>query len=702
MFRFIVAVFFVFVLSSFLWLDEVHDWRWGIPVNSAPGLDTLPKTKIPQLLDFHHQSAEPEGPDQQRAEPTELRIPPPDELRRSGLAEPAIESSRSADPDGTVASLDVHPNQDSQALSAEIGAAAKASADAESSGKDSDKPPSERASVNEGIVSSHGSEPSPPPSPDYINELAGTLQTGSTANPVVETSPKLPDAASAGQPSTVQVGEQPSTAQASDSASADFDRSGQAPDSGESALPKQGKVAGLHTAEVKATDTESSSSAKLANPPSSLIAGPASVPDDPINDVARKPEVSDPQSLVGRSATTDALADPQLSTKVVAQASNPDAVKASVRGVSDKEIRFGIVAPFSGSAKELGRQMKLGIETAFGVANAAGGVHGRQLKLFSADDGYEPSRTGEAMKQLWENDRMFGSVGNVGTPTAAVALPFALEHKMLFFGAFTGANLLRMIPPDHYVFNYRASYVEETEAAVRYLVKVRGIQPREIAVFAQQDAFGDAGYEGVAKAVRSLRGGSSEPILRLNYKRNTVDVTEAVTSLRSRKAMVKAVVMVATYRAAANFIEKTRERYPHLIYTNVSFVGSTALADELMLQGAKFADGVIVTQVVPAVNGYSRAILEYRSALAKYFPGEAPDYVSLEGYITAKLLIEGLKRAGPQLDTEVLIDALENIRDLDLGLGTTLNFGPSEHQASHKVWGTQLDAAGHFKPIDLE
>src|SRR3954463_7825552 len=379
-----------------------------------------------------------------------------------------------------------------------------------------------------------------------------------------------------------------------------------------------------------------------------------------------------------------------------------DASSVSIRGVSDKEIRFGIVGPFSGSAKELGRQMKIGIETVFSLVNDSGGINGRQLKLFSADDGYEPSRTGGAMQQLWDNQQIFGVVGSIGTPTATVALPFALERRMLFFGAFTGANLLRQVPPDHYVFNYRASYSEETEAAVRYLVRVRGLQPNEIAVFAQQDAYGDAGYEGVAKAVRSLRSGDTQPIIRLNYKRNTVDVADAITQLRSHKASIKAVVMIATYRAAANFIEKTRDRYPKMIYTNVSFVGSTALSQELVLQGERFADGVIITQVVPAVNGYSKAVLDYKKALAKYFPGETPDYVSLEGYIAAKILIEGLKRVGPELNTDKLVDSLEAIRNFDMGLGTILNVGPSEHQASHKVWGTQLDKSGHFNAIELE
>jgi branched-chain amino acid transport system substrate-binding protein len=207
----------------------------------------------------------------------------------------------------------------------------------------------------------------------------------------------------------------------------------------------------------------------------------------------------------------------------------------------------------------------------------------------------------------------------------------------LFFGAFTGAGLLRNDPPDRYVFNYRASYAEETAATVHYLVKVRQLKPEQIAVFAQQDAYGDSGFVGVAKAVRSL-GGNDSTILRLNYQRNTVDVDEAVAQLHAynsnkSRIPIKAVIMVPAYRAAAKFIEKTRDLYPDMIYTSVSFVGSTALANELMLLGKKYATGVIVTQVVPAVDGHSSLVIDYKNALAKYFPGEAPDYVSLEAIL---------------------------------------------------------------------
>src|SRR5262249_52342583 len=219
--------------------------------------------------------------------------------------------------------------------------------------------------------------------------------------------------------------------------------------------------------------------------------------------------------------------------------------------------------------------------------------------------------------------------------------------------------------------------------------------------FAQEDGYGDSGFVGVSKAIRSLRGSDAGSILRLNYKRNTVDVDDAVARLRQNKN-IRAVVMVPTYRAAAKFIEKTKDLYPGMIYTNVSFVGSTALAEELMLLGKKYAEGVIVTQVVPAIEGYSSLVLEYKAALAKNFPGETPDYVSLEGYVAGGLLAEGMKRAGPQLDPERLVAALEPRRDCHPGLGTSLSSGRTEPRAPQRVGGPQPAQAGRSQPIDLQ
>ncbi|MGO8968667.1 MAG: ABC transporter substrate-binding protein [Myxococcaceae bacterium] len=369
-------------------------------------------------------------------------------------------------------------------------------------------------------------------------------------------------------------------------------------------------------------------------------------------------------------------------------------------GVSDTEVLFGMAAPFSGASKELGRQMKVGLEVAFALANTAGGVHGRQLRLLTLDDGYEPSRTAEVMRDLAEKRGVFGFVGNVGTPTAVVALPYALGRKMLFFAPFTGAPLLRKDPPDHTVFNYRASYLEETAAIVRYLVEVRRLRPDQIAVFAQNDSYGDAGYQGVLRKLRQLRRDPAA-VLKVTYERNTTDVANAVARVLERKGL-KAVVMVSTYRAAARFIEQVRTQRPAMLFTNVSFVGSEALAEELVQLGPRFAEGIIVTQVVPLPTSRSTAVLHYQEALARYAPGEKPDFVSLEGYVDGMVLVEGLQRAGRALTTERLVQTLEDIHGLDLGLGATVSYGPSEHQGSHKVWGTVLDRTGNYQSLDLE
>jgi branched-chain amino acid transport system substrate-binding protein len=138
------------------------------------------------------------------------------------------------------------------------------------------------------------------------------------------------------------------------------------------------------------------------------------------------------------------------------------------------------------------------------------------------------------------------------------------------------------------------------------------------------------------------------------------------------------------------------------VFTSVSFVNSDALAEALRELGPKYASGVIVTQVVPFFGSGATGVLEYRERLAKHFPAEQPGFVSLEGYIVARALCAGLEKAGPDLTTEKFVDALEGIRGLDFGIGTRISFGPSEHQASHKVWAATLDGQGQFRDLELE
>jgi len=369
--------------------------------------------------------------------------------------------------------------------------------------------------------------------------------------------------------------------------------------------------------------------------------------------------------------------------------------------VAGDEVLVGMCGPFSGVAKELGTQLKIGLDVAFAQANEAGGVAGRRVRLVALDDAYDPARTATCMKELVEKRKVFAMVGNVGTATAAVAVPYANEKGILFFGALSGAASLRNDPPDRYVFNYRASYAEETAAIVRYLVDVKRVDPMRIAVFAQDDAFGEAGFSGVAKAMRRYKRDPSK-LLRVSYKRGTADVDEAVKAVKKVAGQVKAVVMVATYKPAARFIEKLKDAGLDAVFTTTSFVGSNELAEELVQLGPRYAEGVIVTQVVPAPTSNASAILKYREQLKKHAPGEKPDFLSLEGWLVGRLFLEGLQRAGKALTTDSAIDALEGIRGLDLGIGVPLGFSPSEHQASHRIWGTAMDAKGAFSVIELE
>ena len=380
---------------------------------------------------------------------------------------------------------------------------------------------------------------------------------------------------------------------------------------------------------------------------------------------------------------------------------NQAAMLPLAQGVTATTITFGTTTVYSGPSRDLGQNMVLGIRTCFQATNEAGGVHGRKLELLVLDDGYEPERALANMEELFESRKVFAVIGNVGTPTAKVTVPYALEHQYLFFAPFSGASLLRREPPDRYVFNYRASYGDETAAMVTYFVEVKEIAANQIAVFAQNDAYGDDEFHGVVRALRHY-GVHEADILRVNYDRNSLQVSEAVEQIAKHADRLRAVVMVPTYAVAARFIQQLKSRRLDLLFGVVSFVGSDMLAQELRAIGPEYAKGVIVTQVVPHYESSATGVLRYRKLLAKHFPEARPSFVSLEGFIAAECLVEGLRQAGPQLTTERLIDAFESIHDLDLGIGPIIRFGPSRHQASTKVWGTVFNDSAELRILDLD
>ncbi|MCZ6732140.1 MAG: ABC transporter substrate-binding protein [Gammaproteobacteria bacterium] len=358
-------------------------------------------------------------------------------------------------------------------------------------------------------------------------------------------------------------------------------------------------------------------------------------------------------------------------------------------------IRLGMTAALSGPAQSLGTGMKIGIESYFDRVNWDGGVYGRKLELIVMDDGYVPEAAMRNMHALIDEEKVLAVLGNVGTPTAKVTVPIATNKKTLLFGAFTGAGLLRPTPPNRYIVNYRASYLQETAAMVRGLLK-QGILPYQIAIFTQNDAYGDAGYTGVMRGLEAAGYRQGHQLPHGRYERNTLNVEQGLLKILEAPIKPRAIIMIGAYAACAKFIRIARRALPETIYLNVSFVGSMALKNALGPDG----EGVIVTQVVPHFESDVSLTREYYRDFKDYAPEADPGFVSLEGYIVARIFIEGLRRAGPDVDRESIIDALLGIKNLDIGLGTPIRYTKELYQGSQRVWPTVI-RNGRFESFDF-
>lgn len=354
----------------------------------------------------------------------------------------------------------------------------------------------------------------------------------------------------------------------------------------------------------------------------------------------------------------------------------------AIRAQGDR-IVLGQSAPFTGPAAQLGIQFHLGAKLYFEQVNAFGGVARRQIDLVNLDDGYEPERCVENTRKLIGKDA-FSLFGYIGTPTSVAALPLATAAKVPFFGPFTGAMALRK-PGNRYAFHLRASYNDETALIVRQLTAL-GL--KKIAVFYQNDAYGKAGLDGVNLALGQL---DLKPTALATVERNSVDVAAAVKTLTS--AAPDAIVQIGAYKACAAFIRTARKAGYGGTFYNVSFVGTQALADELGKVGA----GVVVSQVMPSPYSAARPITrEFIEAVRKGGADYQANFSSMEGYLAAKVLVDGLKRAGNRPTRDSLIVGLESMNDESYG-GFSVSFSPTDHVASKFVELSMLIGDGRVR-----
>jgi ABC-type branched-subunit amino acid transport system substrate-binding protein len=354
----------------------------------------------------------------------------------------------------------------------------------------------------------------------------------------------------------------------------------------------------------------------------------------------------------------------------------------SVAGfASSQEIVLGQSVALTGPAQELGKEMQLGAKLYFDRVNADGGVRGKKIVLRTLDDGYEGDRAAANTTKFVEAGDVLALFGYVGTPTSLPSIKIATEARIPFFGAFTGAQGLRE-PFNRYVFNVRASYFDETEAIVRHMTQGGATK---IAVFYQNDSYGQAGLAGVERALskRNLKVHAKGTV-----ERNTVAVQAAVDAMAAAKPEV--IVMISAYTSCAEFIKQAKARGITTQFVNVSFVGTRALAKAL----GPDADGVLISQVMPPPTAKKYAVVRDYLAAIESVKAE-PSYTSLEGYVAARIIVEALRRGGDS-SRENLIKSLEAIRSLDLG-GFTASFSADNHNASKFVELTVLGRDGKVR-----
>ena len=355
----------------------------------------------------------------------------------------------------------------------------------------------------------------------------------------------------------------------------------------------------------------------------------------------------------------------------------------AANGVTPTTILLGQSAALSGPSSHLGTEMRDGALAYFDYVNSKGGVNGRKIILKSLDDGYEPDRAAANTKQLIEGDDVFALFGYVGTPTANASLPLVAKENLPFFAPLTGAQSLRA-PFQPNIFNIRAGYVPEMEKIVENL---EGMGVKKIAVFYQDDAYGKAGLEAVERALKKR---NLTVMGTVSIERNNINVASAVTKIRAMAP--PAVIIVTPYATSAAFIHAMRKDAVALPYFwNISFVGSQSLANAL----GKEAPGVMISQVMPSPWNDKLALIKEYKKLYLTKPGRNQGFVSLEGFIAAKVFVQGLEGAGANLTRASFTKAIETAGPIDTG-GFVLKFSPTNHNASDYVELTVIRNDGTF------
>jgi branched-chain amino acid transport system substrate-binding protein len=352
------------------------------------------------------------------------------------------------------------------------------------------------------------------------------------------------------------------------------------------------------------------------------------------------------------------------------------------QGATKTTVLVGQSSPFSGSNKELGEDIREGIQAYFKQVNDAGGIHGRTLELISLDDANDAKRAGENARVLIEQRGVLALIGYASATLSLPALPFVEKGKAAFVGPFTGAEPMRVFRRN--VYNIRASYADELEKIVDFYTTT-GM--KKFSIIHYDDA---VGKENLAAVQTALTRRGLKPASIGALQRNQTDLGAAVSDVV--QATPDVVIATTLYKTTSDFIKGAKKAGSSAQFASTSFVGASALATELGDQGT----GVVVAQVVPPYSRTSVAIVrEYQGAIEKLIGKKDFSFTSLESYIGAKVLAEAVRRAGANPTREGVMKALDSMQNFNVG-GYVVDFSPTNHNGSKFVELTAIGKAGRF------
>ena len=319
----------------------------------------------------------------------------------------------------------------------------------------------------------------------------------------------------------------------------------------------------------------------------------------------------------------------------------------------EKTLIVGASLPNTGIIKSWGESVSSGVNAYFSYANENNLIKNKKIEFLVYDDKYEPELTYENTQKLIYDNKVFALFGFVGTPTVKRVLPILYDENIPFFSAFSGASFLRDNKNTNFI-NFRASYDQEIETMINYLNVEKKLN--KIAVFYQNDDYGEEGYISL---VNLLKNKNLQLVAEGSYKRNTLSINHAFNEIKDAKPEV--IFVIGAYKTNSLFIKKAKEN-DHLkdvIFCNISFGDANSMVKEL--ENLKIdTENLIFSQVVPSyTNTNVKAVQEYQTIMQKYFPNEEFGFLSLEAFLSSKILVNAISRITGEITREKLLLTLK-------------------------------------------